>query len=229
MGISFTDKGNKSQRGCMICLRTHSSRLGMPGLILTSYGPKSRLFHYIKAASISERPGECCSRVIIQDSRDLLLQRREITVGPIAFATNSETLTSGKIAQLGGQQESKGGGWVNSSLRCYSLKECQNCGCCHPAHLCLYEQRFTIKSLIRPNFIRICLFTHALTHQTCIERRPFVGYHASSWLATVQTQHLRCLHLSSRFQTSTHDQIYKQRNTDCEKYSEQETTADRGM
>ena len=45
-------------------------------------------------------------------------------MGPIAFATNSETLTSGKIAQLGGQQESKGGGWVNSSLRCYSLKEC---------------------------------------------------------------------------------------------------------
>lgn len=43
-------------------------------------------------------------------------------MGPIAFATNSETLTSGKIAQLGGQQESKGGGWVNSSLRCYSLK-----------------------------------------------------------------------------------------------------------
>lgn len=60
--------------------------------------------------------------MIIQNSRGLLLQRREITVGPIAFATNSETLTSGKIAQLGGQQESKAGGWVNSSLRCYSLK-----------------------------------------------------------------------------------------------------------
>lgn len=43
-------------------------------------------------------------------------------MGPIAFATNSETLTSGKIAQLGGQQESKAGGWVNGSLRCYSLK-----------------------------------------------------------------------------------------------------------
>lgn len=44
IGISFTGKGNKSQRGCTICLRTHSSRVGMPGLIPMSYGPKSRLF-----------------------------------------------------------------------------------------------------------------------------------------------------------------------------------------
>ena len=93
--------------------RTHTNVL---------WSQEQTFFHYVKAASISEWPGEWCGRVIIQNSRDLLLQRRELTVGPIAFATNSETLTSGKIAQLGGQQESKAGGWVNSSLRCYSLK-----------------------------------------------------------------------------------------------------------
>lgn len=85
------------------------------------WSQEQTFFHYVKAASISEWPGEWCTRVIIQNSRDLLLQRREITVGPIAFATNSETLSSGKIAQLGGHQESKAGGWVNSSLRCSSL------------------------------------------------------------------------------------------------------------
>lgn len=44
-------------------------------------------------------------------------------MGPIASATISQILTSGKIASLlRGQQECKGVGWVTNALRFYSLK-----------------------------------------------------------------------------------------------------------
>lgn len=114
----ITDEGSETPRGCTTRPRTHSRRMAMPELLLISYDPKSRLFSLPQNSIHIRRSwwiAHVCSRVIIQNSGDLLLQVRQRGCGKHSFSyklltLSCESFTSGEMVQQRGQQRSKGMG-----------------------------------------------------------------------------------------------------------------------